>query len=58
MRKSKCPKTMSGKHIWVDDAWNLLTGERSGSIEYTFPYKYIRCLACDVINDLKEDEKE
>ena len=44
--------TLSGRHIWIDDVWNILTGEKSGSIEYTFPYKHIRCLACGIINDL------
>ena len=52
-RKEICFKTLSGKHIWINSVWDILTGETSGSIKYTFPYKYIRCLACDIINDLK-----
>jgi len=53
MKMTKCKMTVSGKHIWIDDVWDVLTGEESGSIKYTFPYKYIECQACGLIDDIK-----
>ena len=49
--KSKCPKTMSGKHIWQDLSVKLL-GKPMWS-------KVIdKCIACGMINDLEvNDEK-
>lgn len=54
MKITKCPKTVTGTHIWIDDVFNVLSGETSGSIEYTFPYKYVKCIACGIIDDRKE----
>ena len=52
-RKLKCPKTITGEHLWIDNIWDVLTGETCGSIKYTFPYKYVRCIACEMIDDRK-----
>lgn len=46
-----CPKTLSGKHLWIKDIWKIATGETSGSITYTCPYKINICRACNMIND-------
>ena len=54
MKIPKCKKTITGKHICIDDTWNLLTGETSGSIQYTFPCKFVKCLACELIDDRKK----
>jgi hypothetical protein len=51
MKIPKCTKTVTGKHVWIDGVWDIMTGERSGSIRYTFPYEHIRCLACDMVDD-------
>lgn len=52
----KCLKTLSGNHIWINNIWDIQTGETSGDLRYTNPYKYNTCLACGVINDLYEKE--
>lgn len=57
-KRLKCKKTISGKHIWTKSAWDILTGEMSGSIKYKFPYKYNRCLACSMVDDRKLKVKE
>ena len=53
--KNKCKMTMSGKHLWIVDIWNVLSGEISGSIEYKFPnpYKTNKCQACGMTEDRK-----
>lgn len=43
--------TVSGKHMWITDVWKIATGETSGSIIYTCPYKVKTCMACKMIDD-------
>lgn len=50
MKEKPCPKTMSGKHIWID--------KPEFFPEEYFPQRHLRdiseCTLCGIINDLKK----
>ena len=62
MKKQKeCPKTMSGKHIWISEMIEFPSysgGSASGSGGGTILTVYTKCYACGIYdNRPKEKEK-
>lgn len=63
-KKSKCSKTMSGRHMWLDFCVRRDTTYQWGElgpvifIDGERRYWIEKCYACGVINDLKEDDRQ